>query len=608
MAGIYEHGPIEFTTHIRLFLLFPSNEELTGEIISTPLIRLPSYEALSYVWESDEKTHTVEILDSNPSRPQSVTRDLPISKSLHLALCDLKPTHLGASPRILWVDAVCIDQQNDQEKSSQVQLMPRIYRDAFRVIAYIDSLPRDVDEGLNLAMRIVDGAGLMSGLHLGTIEPPGPRWSNQLPPPDDRAWDSLRRLVATRWSKRIWIISEFVVNDNLVMQCGSREFDWLLLPVICLLFHQNQINMPPLTFGGRTSEDGDIDSVLSLGNLRAHAVSLRHGKGFLSGDLSTQSILIRGRFTYCKDPRDHVFALHSLGFDAPSMSIEVDYSKSVEEVFTDCAIALMQRGALGLSMLTSSGGTRNLKTLPSWVPDWTAFVTMNIGGFYPHFRATPRSSYTTPRVSGNKKRLIVKGCLVDRIARVFAGPRHGENWGHQDFLNFVHVLYEHCKSLRKQSSVDIITDFAKALVWNTDLSGHEMDDSCVDELQQLLTCASTDLDAVESTASAQQILLVSGYGLAVRCALTDRVFVFSDSGYIGMANPLSRPGDHITLVLGAHLLYILPEKKHPTTTSQMDRNFQLIGNCYLHGLTRSEAFDEHDCLKEKFHAEELTLE
>ncbi len=123
---------------------------------------------LSYVWESDEKTHTVEILDSNPSRPQSVTRDLPISKSLHLALCDLKPTHLGASPRILWVDAVCIDQQNDQEKSSQVQLMPRIYRDAFRVIAYIGSLPRDVDEGLNLAMRIVDGAGLMSGLHLGS--------------------------------------------------------------------------------------------------------------------------------------------------------------------------------------------------------------------------------------------------------------------------------------------------------------------------------------------------------------------------------------------------------------------------------------------------------
>lgn len=106
MLEIYEHSPIEFGTHIRLLLLFPSDEELTGETISAPLISSPSYEALSYVWESDEKTHTMRILNSTQSGSQSTTRDPPVLKSLYTAQCDLRPTDSEAPPRGLWVDAI----------------------------------------------------------------------------------------------------------------------------------------------------------------------------------------------------------------------------------------------------------------------------------------------------------------------------------------------------------------------------------------------------------------------------------------------------------------------------------------------------------------------
>ncbi|KAK1760092.1 heterokaryon incompatibility protein-domain-containing protein [Echria macrotheca] len=82
------------------------------------------YEALSYAWGSPETTHSLFIDD----------RVLPITANLHAALMHLRDPHLD---RVLWADAVCVNQKDLAERSRQVQFMPVVYSCASRVIVWL---------------------------------------------------------------------------------------------------------------------------------------------------------------------------------------------------------------------------------------------------------------------------------------------------------------------------------------------------------------------------------------------------------------------------------------------------------------------------------------
>ncbi|KAK6613565.1 het domain protein [Botrytis cinerea] len=91
------------------------------------------YEALSYVWGSfDDPPHFIYINGNS----------LSITANLHAALRRLRNHNLE---RVIWVDALCINQQDDQEKGLQIQLMARIYGQANRVIVYFGEAADDSD-------------------------------------------------------------------------------------------------------------------------------------------------------------------------------------------------------------------------------------------------------------------------------------------------------------------------------------------------------------------------------------------------------------------------------------------------------------------------------
>jgi hypothetical protein len=70
-----------------------------------------TFEALSYAWGSQEKPHYIELDEGS----------LPITDSLFKALVRLR---LPRRARVLWADAICINQENNAEKSKQITLMP----------------------------------------------------------------------------------------------------------------------------------------------------------------------------------------------------------------------------------------------------------------------------------------------------------------------------------------------------------------------------------------------------------------------------------------------------------------------------------------------------
>jgi hypothetical protein len=111
---------------IRLLTLFPGSfcSPIEGQLTDVTLTAGCAYEALSYVW-GDKGDPLMMNVNKKP---------FYITKNLECALRHLRYTE---DLRILWVDAICINQQDDDEKSKQVAMMGRIYNEDQKVYAWL---------------------------------------------------------------------------------------------------------------------------------------------------------------------------------------------------------------------------------------------------------------------------------------------------------------------------------------------------------------------------------------------------------------------------------------------------------------------------------------
>jgi hypothetical protein len=94
-----------------------------------------SYEALSYVWGSIGPVQSILIGDEH----------LDVTPNLYAALVRLRD---ASFPRIIWIDAICINQADDNEKSEQIQIMAEIYGKATRVLIWLGESANDSDDAL----------------------------------------------------------------------------------------------------------------------------------------------------------------------------------------------------------------------------------------------------------------------------------------------------------------------------------------------------------------------------------------------------------------------------------------------------------------------------
>lgn len=138
----------------RLARLLPSEKddtpircELFTYILPESTGRKHLYEALSYVWGSQSETHTITVNGC----------DLHVTRNLYTALIHLRDNQLE---RILWIDAICINQEDDDEKSEQIPLMRSIYAQADRVIVWLGEAMQDGDEALKIIQRLAADSSL----------------------------------------------------------------------------------------------------------------------------------------------------------------------------------------------------------------------------------------------------------------------------------------------------------------------------------------------------------------------------------------------------------------------------------------------------------------
>jgi hypothetical protein len=164
---------------IRLLRLLPHEEQnapiqcqLFDYSLQESGKRMHLYEALSYVWGDSDNPRSIYIGE----------HDLPVTRNLHAALSHLRNFSLE---RIIWVDAICIEQKNTEEKEQQIQIMAKIYSQANRVLVWLGEAADNSDQALE-EIRAAGGNATIS-LNNETIR------------------SAVLALLQRNWFRRIWV-------------------------------------------------------------------------------------------------------------------------------------------------------------------------------------------------------------------------------------------------------------------------------------------------------------------------------------------------------------------------------------------------------------------
>ncbi|KAJ2988700.1 hypothetical protein NUW58_g962 [Xylaria curta] len=349
-ASIYQ--PLEpASKSIRVLELLPGTFEndLRGILRTVALDDRPSYEALSYTWGARVEGRTLRIQNQWVSK----SNELPITDNLFRALRRLRRLF---KTRVLWVDAVCINQEDVDERGAQVSLMADIYSYAECTTIWLGDV-----EGTNIHKTNMS-AGQRKWQLASSFLPLGLLWDDDCLPMDHAI-----QTTTPSWKDRGWIIQEYALSRQSYFQFGpKRRMIGKASP------HGGQI-------GGAIPDSGFVlekkIQFPGLGGLnlrlqRLDRIRVEMERGML---MSLYHAALAVRESATTDPRDKVYSLLSFLNPVERSLIHPDYLISTEIVFSRATYAAL-KGPTKFAMLElinfDESGTPT--TLPTWVYDFRA--------------------------------------------------------------------------------------------------------------------------------------------------------------------------------------------------------------------------------------------
>lgn len=189
---------------IRLFEMTSASgsTEIHGKFHITKLSESPTYAALSYTWGDIGSQRMITMNGKKLAVGGNLWHFLHHRTAVDLA------TH-----RFLWIDAICIDQQDVSERNHQVGLMREIYSKASVVVIWLGRESNDS----NVAMEYVAKKGL------APLKPKGPGYRALWTRAQGKA---LYDLCFRPYWRRVWIIQEILNAQEIVVMCGTKRFEW----------------------------------------------------------------------------------------------------------------------------------------------------------------------------------------------------------------------------------------------------------------------------------------------------------------------------------------------------------------------------------------------
>ncbi|KAE8442021.1 hypothetical protein EG329_003922 [Mollisiaceae sp. DMI_Dod_QoI] len=342
----YTYEPLPTGSFIRLIELHPGK---AGDIISfdlhnADLSKVSAYEALSYEWGQGANDFPVEC---NGAR-------LHVHANLKAALEVIRSP---ARSRTLWIDAICINQEDITERGRQVVLMTEIYQEARTVLMWLGT------GTWHTKTAFANIPAFKSAFELLDEGKP------ELAEPSKEATETLHELLHDAMDEetimgmeelcnhtyftRAWIFQEILLAGSRGrMLCGSYQCDWGDMKKALLAFNSCS-ELLQTCFKS-------IEEILVCERSFA-----KHG-GLKFEEASTALMQLDA-----SDSRDKIYA--TLGILGRTMrGMQSDYSLTVQEVYTKAARHIIQQEQnLWFWSIANREKIKSVPNLPSWVPDWT---------------------------------------------------------------------------------------------------------------------------------------------------------------------------------------------------------------------------------------------
>ena len=265
------------------------------------------YEALSYTW-GDTEPRTEIFVDGGK---------LSITRNLFEALHQLR---YEDQDRVMWIDAICINQKDEKERGHQVKHMSKIYKQAERVLIWLGLAGHLTDHVMDI-MNSIQRKTLKLG-HNAELDKQ-PALKNDLADLREGI-DGLHNLLQRPWFRRIWTLQEVAYAQRAVIWCGKKYISSRTFAIVPRL-----VGIAP---------SPHCQAVLEI--MPTHVRNTPRWPG--KRDLRT--LLVRFGESEASDPRDMVYALLNLSSDAcESTQLTPDYMKSSSQVIIDTINFIISR-------------------------------------------------------------------------------------------------------------------------------------------------------------------------------------------------------------------------------------------------------------------------
>ncbi|KAF1929954.1 HET-domain-containing protein [Didymella exigua CBS 183.55] len=559
--------------------------------LHTSRIDKADYEAISYVWGSEEQPDDIEC-DGMLLKTTSNLKDA------------LRQVRLADSPRRLWADSVCINQKDLEEKGHQVKNMGQVYRSATCVLICVGSVGCEFGPGLRALLEDVNqmiyktlyhndidyrsAVDQRLGPHHDDIFP---YFDNDDPIRSDSRWPLLDALLSREWFQRAWVVREAGLARQALVLCGDTTLSWNDLMCMISWIHGRAL--------------GGI-SVAHEDRLQPHreAYEARHQElicVFYARsswfECSLLDYMDFSRFLHLKDPRDRIYAFldiapgHKDGFE-----IIPNYTDTPFKIYYDFATAyILATKDLKILHYVQHGEVMIETGSTTWVPRWDDGLADTTIIFSPS-QDPPLLSRTgqvsSPAILENHV-FRVQGVVFDKVC--FSSDVWTKNTLTLGYIFRVWIQVRALASSESPYRERLLAAFFDALTsgggFYGDLETHmKQRRRCLDLFHSMSshmdgndTITWDSLDLREFGASS--VLLM------VAASLNRRRLIVTQRGYLGYAPHITLEGDLCAIVFGCSRPCLL-------RAAANENSYRLVGTSFVLG-------DDYDISEEgrlRFHA------
>ncbi|EHK50303.1 uncharacterized protein TrAtP1_007374 [Trichoderma atroviride] len=391
ITQFHHYEPLDhLQQQIRLLELLPGKpgSRISIKLHTVSLNDNPEYEALSYCWGPPKPSYDIFIhVNNNKDSNTDQLASFPVGRNLRKALDDLR---LQSRPRLVWNDAICINQKDNVEKGHQIQLMHQIYSRAAVVCAWLDHNVRPKTSVFD------DLESLGRGVELDDFA-------------DPEYWYPVADIFRNEYWRRLWVQQELILAAKVDVYCRSDVFSGEQLlefqqKVNVVKSQRTRLGGPEFVLSryidGNTSADptpeifgsGVIQARINMREGReaqeAYSLSLSSSsasstsppspsQGFkITRGLLASSLLnlfLQSSSVRMTDPRDRLYGILGLATDiAHDSNLEITYEASPIWVYAQIFRHFIHRykslSFLCFNKSNPRGSYTPRKGFPSWMP------------------------------------------------------------------------------------------------------------------------------------------------------------------------------------------------------------------------------------------------